>query len=416
MTSDKIIQPFPPPTAVSLFSGCGGFCEGIDSAGFNILVAVENDHYACDTYRFNFETPLFADDVRIFLSGSNRSHTVEYGLQDVDLLFGGPPCQGYSQIGTRSLGDHRNDLYQEYVRVLTELKPKVFLMENVPNMLLMNKGHYRDLILNALRSAGYSNTTYVQVMASEYGVPQDRKRVFFVGTHDRFDLNFDLCSFVMNSLANIRVKQPVTVWEAIGDLPCNVVASGETMPYPNEYTSCFQQSMRLDCDSMTYSIADKFRRGIRRSGKICLHNHHTKEIQQRRLNLISMLEAGKKANSLPKEIWNGARPEKWRRLHPDRPAYTLLANMHRDMSEFVHPVLNRWITVREAARLQSFHDGFVFVGSEWQQLKQIGNAVPPLMGQAIGLVARNLLERIYKRPEQSRTTSSQVLAQVLLPF
>src|SRR5690606_25284779 len=100
---------------------------------------------------------------------------------------------------------------------------------------------------------------------------------------------------------------------------------------------------------------------------------------------------GKKADSLPSEIWNGARPEKWRRLHPDKPAYTILAQMHRDLSEWVHPKLDRWITVREAARLQSFHDGFIFKSSEWQMLKQIGNAVPPLLAHAVATMSMAIL-------------------------
>jgi DNA (cytosine-5)-methyltransferase 1 len=118
-----------------------------------------------------------------------------------------------------------------------------------------------------------------------------------------------------------------------------------------------------------------------------LYNHHTKEIQERRKALIALLKPGAKGDSLPKDVWNGLRPEKWRRLPIDKPAYTILAQMHRDLSEWVHPKFERWITVREAARLQSFHDGFVFHSSEWQMLKQIGNAVPPLMARALATVA-----------------------------
>ncbi|MFZ5527309.1 MAG: DNA cytosine methyltransferase [Pseudomonadota bacterium] len=129
------------------------------------------------------------------------------------------------------------------------------------------------------------------------------------------------------------------------------------------------------------------------------------------------LEPGKKADSLPKHIWNGARPEKWRRLHPDLPSYTILAQMHRDLSEWVHPRLNRWITVREAARLQSFHDGFIFKSSEWQQLKQIGNAVPPLLGYALGSLAQALLAAVddgTMKPKSKRKIAIPV-QQILIP-
>jgi DNA (cytosine-5)-methyltransferase 1 len=125
-----------------------------------------------------------------------------------------------------------------------------------------------------------------------------------------------------------------------------------------------------------------------------LYNHHTKEIQKRRKDLIALLKQGAKADSLPEKVWNGARPEKWRRLHSGKPAYTILAQMHRDLSEWVHPDHERWITVREAARLQSFHDGFIFKSSEWQMLKQIGNAVPPLLARALASAAEGVLERL----------------------
>ena len=401
--------------AVSLFSGCGGFCEGIELAGYKIASAVEKDRFAADTYRFNFpNVPLFDGDVREYLHPEHKETTQDLDLEDVDLVFGGPPCQGFSQIGTRSLDDERNNLYHEFVRVLKALNPPVFLMENVPNIVALYKGHYKNLILAAFKEAGYGNTTFVRVTASDYGVPQERKRVFFVGISDRFKFPYDLQSFILGLLAQQTISKPVSVWEAIGDLPAEVVHSGFTMDYPPEHFSEYQEVMRLDCSHVPYSRTEKMRKGIRHFDKIELHNHHTKEIQERRLSLIQMLEPGKKANSLPKSVWNGLRPEKWRRLHPDQPAYTLLANMHRDLSEFVHPKLNRWITVREAARLQSFHDGFVFVGSEWQQLKQIGNAVPPLMGKVMGVVAAHVLEALTSNTRPASLTAQPT--QAVLPL
>ena len=204
--------------------------------------------------------------------------------------------------------------------------------------------------------------------------------------------DYDLQQFAESILAAFRVERPVTVWRAISDLPAEIVDSGHTMAYPKaRRLSSYQKLMRLDQDFGIYTKTVKRSRGFG-SGPLKLHNHHTKEIRERRLRLISLLAPGERANSLPKSVWNGTRPEKWRRLHPDMPAYTILANMHRDLSEFVHPKLQRWITVREAARLQSFHDGFVFVGSEWQQLKQVGNAVPPILAHAMGTLAVRLLQ------------------------
>ncbi len=380
------------PTAVSLFSGCGGFCEGIATSGFDIRVAVELDKYACETYRYNFpSTPLFEGDVHEFLKAGS-DHRALYRLDKIDLVFGGPPCQGFSQIGKRDLDDERNELYKQYTRVIAELKPRVFLMENVPNLALMNKGHFKQLILKEFASLGYSNTIMLRVSADDYGVPQTRQRVIFIGTRDEDMLSEDLEDLCHSILEGVKVASPVTVKEAIGDLPSEIVHSGETLAYPKMVRpSTFQKEMRLDYNGALYSKNAKKARGLGKQ-PAQLFNHHTKEIQARRAHLISLLKPGLKADSLPKEIWNGARPEKWRRLHPDRPSYTILAQMHRDMSEWVHPSLNRWITVREAARLQSFHDGFIFRGSEWQQLKQIGNAVPPLLAHALGLMAGKVLQ------------------------
>lgn len=382
----------PNPTAVSLFSGCGGFCEGIKLAGFDIKVAVEYDKYACETYRANFpDTPLFEGDIHNFLGRNAKEHRKLYELNDIDLVFGGPPCQGYSQIGPRDHGDDRNELYREYARVVTELKPRMFLLENVPNLLLMSKGHFRDAILSHFAELGYSNTTFLKVSADDFGVPQTRERVFFFGTRDDLRCQVDIKAYAQAILKQFKVAEPVTVWQAIGDLPANVVPSGHTMKYPTvRRPSSFMQMMRLDYSAGPYTKAMKQPLGIGKS-EVLLHNHHTKEMQAKRAHLISFLKPGEKANSLPKEIWNGARPEKWRRLHPDLPSYTILAQMHRDLSEWVHPKLERWITVREAARLQSFHDGFVFRSSEWQMLKQIGNAVPPLLAHAAGQMAFAIL-------------------------
>lgn len=400
-----------PLTAVSLFSGCGGFCEGVELAGFEVKVAVELDRFACETYRHNFpKTPLFEGDIHDFLQGSGVEHRSKYGLDQVDLVFGGPPCQGFSQIGPRDLFDDRNELYLQYARIVKALRPKVFLMENVPNILLMKGGHFRDAILEHFASIGYKNTTFVRVSAADFGVPQTRERVFFFGTRSDLYIEEDLRSYALGVLETLKVGRPVTVSEAIGDLPASVVHSGHTMPYPDvRKPSSFMKQMRLDYSGTLYTKAMKRHRGIGPKSEALLHNHHTKEIQEKRAHLISFLRPGHKADSLPKEIWNGARPEKWRRLHPDLPSYTILAQMHRDLSEWVHPGLERWITVREAARLQSFHDGFVFKSSEWQMLKQIGNAVPPLLGHAAATMIKAVVEECERSQSKARSSGDEVL-------
>jgi DNA (cytosine-5)-methyltransferase 1 len=282
----------------------------------------------------------------------------------------------------------------------------MFLLENVPNLLLMNKGHFRDAILSHFAEIGYSNTIYLKVSAADFGVPQTRERVFFLGTRDDLGLKGDLASLAQSLLDQLKTPEPITVWQAIGDMPSAVVPSGHVMPYPAiSEPSSFMRMMRLDYSDGPYKQEWK----QRQADGLVLYNHHTKEMLAKRAHLISFLKPGEKANSLPKEIWNGARPEKWRRLHPDLPSYTILAQMHRDLSEWVHPKLERWITVREAARLQSFHDGFIFKSSEWQMLKQIGNAVPPLLAHAAGRMARSILRAVPERTAGHTAPPKQVL-------
>ncbi|MEU2612149.1 DNA cytosine methyltransferase [Micromonospora sp. NPDC007271] len=385
--------------AVSLFSGCGGFCEGVRLAGFEVRAAVEMDRFAAQTYRANFpEVALFQGDVHHFLNPGAEEWTREAsrfeGVEEgkIDLLFGGPPCQGYSQIGTRILDDPRNELYLQFIRVLTALRPRLFIMENVPNMLLLAKGRFKREVLEAFAAAGYSNCDVQVLVASDYGVPQVRRRAIFVGIRDGEKLDEPVQDLIRDALD--EEKQPVqTVWDALRDLPERTAIHYEPVSYPRSSVhNDILDEMRLDRDGRWYPAAGKAL--LLPPGGRRLHNHHTKEIQERRKKLIAMLAPGAKGDSLPKEVWNGLRPEKWRRLPLDKPAYTILAQMHRDLSEWVHPRFERWITVREAARLQSFHDGFVFHSSEWQMLKQIGNAVPPLLGRAVASAARQVLESL----------------------
>jgi DNA (cytosine-5)-methyltransferase 1 len=387
-------------TAVSLFSGCGGFCEGVRRAGFDVLAAVELDKFAAVTYRANFpEVPLFEGDVHAFLdeahddwTAAQRKRFSHLGFGEIDLLFGGPPCQGYSQIGTRILDDPRNEMYLQYIRVLKHLRPKVFLMENVPNMLLLAKGRFKREVLDSFSAAGYSNCGVKVVSADNYGVPQVRRRAIFFGVRDDLEAGADAEELLTEFLKQQERPAP-TAWEAIKDLPEQTAIHYEDLDYPRtRMVSGFLDEMRLDRDGEWYGAEEKTISQQRQ--RRALANHHTKEIQARRKALIALLKPGAKGDSLPKEVWNGLRPEKWRRLPVDRPAYTILAQMHRDMSEWVHPRFERWITVREAARLQSFHDGFVFHTSEWQMLKQIGNAVPPLLGRAVASAADAVLDRI----------------------
>ncbi len=387
--------------ALSLFSGIGGLCEGVKLAGFNVVSAVELDKYACQSYRNNFsQIPLFEGSVADFLNPGSPSFEREYDLVtregQVDLVFGGPPCQGFSQIGPRDIRDPRNEMYMHMVRIAEVLNPKAVLIENVPNLLMLRGGLFKHRIVEAFTEIGYANWAILKLSADEFGVPQSRKRVFFIFLRERTP--YDLQAFCESCASQLKSAAKVSVDEALSDLPYEVAPNSEALlPYPpSSGLSRYQKEMRLDSNGEIYSSDEKFESykvAVRSDSEdYYLHSHHTKEIQQKRKNLLKYLAQGQKASSLPKEIWNNARPEKWRRFYPDRPAHTLMAQMHRDLSEWIHPHVDRWITVREALRLQSFHDGFVLDSSEWQQFKQVGNAVPPLLGRVPASVISSIIE------------------------
>jgi DNA (cytosine-5)-methyltransferase 1 len=387
--------------AISLFSGAGGFCEGVRLAGWKVLCGVEADEQACQTHTANFpEVTLFQRDITNFLRELHPQAGIpalkEIHAASVDVVFGGPPCQGFSQIGPRDPNDPRNLLYTEFVRVVERLQPRAVVMENVPNMIAMQDGHFKKEIEKAFRKAGYARTIVQPVLASDFGVPQHRRRVFWFGLRDDLPLEGDLADAVRRLMERQKAPYAVTVRQAISDLPERVSEDDEPIPYakkPAGRYSDYQKLMRLDWDTPLLS-SDRKRKG---HAVDALHNHHTKNVEAHRKRIIKAIRPGAKGNSLPRELWNGTREHKWRRLDPDKPSYTILAQMHRDLSEWIHPTYDRWITVREAARLQSFHDGFVFHGSEWQQLKQVGNAVPPLMALAVARTTAQLLASVRKK-------------------
>ena len=379
---------------VSLFSGAGGFCEGFKLAGWKVLCAVEVDTQACLTHAENFnDVPLFRSKIERFLREEQEGTPglKELISEKIDVVYGGPPCQGFSQIGPRIMSDPRNRMYKEFVRVVRLLKPRAFVMENVPNMLSMNNGHFKSKIVRAFGRAGYKRVAILKALASEFGVPQNRRRVFFLGLRDGLPFPDDFANAAESLIKAQKASNTVTVREALSDLPEAVSEDDGPLPYPKMLGgrySDYQKLMRLDWDSPL--LPSERKRGHLEAD--ALYNHHTKGIRERRRRIIAEIGPGGRGDSLPPELWNGTRGHKWRPLHPDKPSYTILAQMHRDLSEWIHPKHDRWITVREAARLQSFHDGFVFMGSECQQLKQVRNAVPPLMGLAIARTAAGLLE------------------------
>lgn len=332
-------------TFIDLFSGCGGLSLGFEMAGFESVIAIDFWQDALDTYAYNRKSAktLCAD-----LSKLHPSEIKEnYDIQAVDVIIGGPPCQGFSIAGKRIIDDDRNKLYKSFVNFVSFFKPKAFIMENVPNILSMGDGIIRESILKDFSDLGYA-IQYKVLTASDYGVPQNRRRAVFVGLLDGTNFEFP----------KVLTENPVTTRQAIEDLPdCSIV---DGSPYPAKCSSEFQTWARQNSDAV--------------------YNHEISKHNEQTVRIISMVPDGGNYKDLPEEFQNTRKVHiAWTRLNSSRPSITIDTG-HR---HHFHYEFNRIPTVRESARIQSFPDDFVFTGSKTSQYKQVGNAVPPLMAFAL---------------------------------
>jgi len=381
--------------ALSVFSGMGGLDDGIEQAGFDLIGAVDNSDFVAINHPVNFpSTPFYHGDARDLLSDDWKDKEESFPIEDLDLLAGGPPCQGVSQIGPRNIDDVRNDLFEVFVGLAAKYQPSAVLMENVPNIHKLHDGYFDEEVRSGLKNNGYSNVVRVTLHANDYEIPQERERAFYFATRDDLPLDYGLRQFVDAMVDSLKTEGQVSVWDSISDLPDEVVEEGETLPYPDCVDPTdYQREMRRDYDGGIYPAEMVLSRGISERDRTKLYHQHTKGITQKRIDRIRHLEPGDDGGMIPDELWDGRR-WKYRRLPFDGPSHTLTAQMHRDLAEWVHPKkeLDRWITVREAMRLQSFHDGFVLKVSEYQQLKQIGNSVPPLLGRVVGRICEAMLQ------------------------
>ncbi len=331
-------------TFIDLFSGCGGLSLGFEMEGYHSILAIDNWQDALDTYMHNRPgAKTLCEDI----ASINLPELKEkYGISKVDVIIGGPPCQGFSLAGKRIIEDKRNTLYKSFVRFVQCFQPKAFVMENVPNILSMGNGLVRESILKDFRDLGY-HVTYRVMLASDYGVPQNRKRAVFVGM-----LNGEY------KFPEKMIDNPVTSKDAISDLPEGSLEDGANYPY--EPQSNYQSLLRKDSNGVYNHL-------------ITIHTEQTQRI-------IGMVPDGGNYKNLPKELWNTRKVHiAWTRLNSQKPSFTIDCGHNHHF----HYVYNRVPTVRESARLQSFPDKFIFLGGKGSQLKQVGNAVPPLMASAI---------------------------------
>ena len=333
------------PKLIDLFCGCGGFSLGFEKAGFEVLLGIDIWADALKTFAFNHRgsKTLLADlslihpsDTRSILDG-----------ETVDVIIGGPPCQGFSVAGKRIVDDIRNKLYKNFVNFVAHFKPKAFVMENVPNILTIGGGAIREAILEDFAALGYT-TEYKIMTASDYGVPQNRRRAIFVGFRNGHHFEFP----------SPLKSEKVTSSEAISDLPEHSLDDGHD--YVAEPMSDYQMLMR-------------------KNSKV-INNHQATVHNPKTVEIISLVPDGGNYKDLPEHHKDTRRVHiAWTRLNSNRPRFTIDTG-HR---HHFHYSYNRIPTARESARIQSFPDDFFFTCSRTSQLKQIGNAVPPLLAETI---------------------------------
>ena len=337
---------------VSLFSGCGGLDLGLIHAGFEIIVANDKMPEAVKTYQKNIGKNIILGDLREKETRKKILNFVKPG--NVDLVVGGPPCQGFSTLGDKLSCDPRNNLFDSFADMVDTLKPKYFLMENVKAMTTMYGGQFKDYVIQRFNDLNY-NVSYVVLNAANYGVPQNRERVFFFGTKENKQFSFP---------KNTHGKEDnLLPFETVENWIMDIV--GKEKKIPNHIPL----------------------------------NHS--EIVTRRYELIP--EGGKlpPPDELPSDIRRLNFGNTYKRLHREKPSPTLVPGNNAFP---IHPVLNRSLTPREAARLQTFPDEFIVEGNRKTQCIQVGNAVPPLLGKILG---KSILSYVKKKSKstQIRTIS-----------
>jgi len=336
------------PTVIDMFSGCGGLSRGFMDAGYEVLLGVDHEEIALKTFKHNhggaiaFHGDLFKKETLLDMARLIKT-------KKVDVIVGGPPCQGFSLTGSRQEDDARNTLFQSMVEAVKLFQPKAFVLENVPGLATLYGGKAKTAILEQFGSLGY--TINFQVLyAPDYGVPQIRKRIFFVGLKDGENFEFP------NPI--LEPENYVTCEQAIGDLPSLEHDLGkEKSEYPTEPMSKYQEFMRKNSEILLNNVGT-------------VHTDLVKSV-------IAQVPEGGNHKDLPAGVGDSRKfNEAWTRYHSQKPSKTIDTG-HRN---HFHYKWHRVPTVRENARLQSFPDDFEFFGNKTQQYRQVGNAVPPLLG------------------------------------
>lgn len=376
--------------SIDLFAGAGGLSCGLTLAGFKPLLANELMAQYAETYQVNHQdTQVVVGDVRQICEIDLKKRL---GVQEgeIDLVAGGPPCQGFSiNAPIRTLDDERNHLFKDFLRVVAALKPKAVVIENVPGIISLGKGTVVQQIYIELQAMGYK-VNHKILFAGHYGVPQMRFRTVFVGIRNyQGEISFPEPQFAAQAVANFtgakslclsvpplfyqHLKPQVTVWDALSDLPD--IQNGQSISpdhYAQRAKNDYQSYLRRGCDRLTA--------------------HYCARVADINLERLKYIPQGGSWRDIPHELLPAGlrrarrsdHTKRYGRLHPEALCSTVLTKCDPHWGSFFHPTQDRIISVREAARIQSFPDSYLFTGSLTQQYEQIGNAVPPLLGKAIG--------------------------------
>ncbi|RWX43267.1 DNA (cytosine-5)-methyltransferase 1 [Candidatus Electrothrix aarhusensis] len=358
------------PTAISLFCGAGGCSYGFQQAGFDILYAADIDKTAVATYEKNFpDTKVEQIDIDK-IDFDQLLLDLDLLPKQLDILIGGPPCQGFSTAGSRFWDDPRNHLLKSYVHALNILKPKWFLMENVEGLLTANRGTYITEAAKAFIELGYK-IRIEKIYAHEYGIPQRRKRVLIFG--NRLGLNFEMPRPTSKVSGKIFKNSENTISDAIADLPAPAKKHGEptVLPTTHDIIGVKKQEYTVD-DHCSPNIE-----GVQKERICALQPGQTMKDLPEKLQHGSFKKRANRrvADGTPTEK-RGGPPSGLKRLRADQPCLTITGAATR---ELIHPTQNRPLTLRECARIQTFPDSFTFCGSASERVRQIGNAIPPLL-------------------------------------
>lgn len=377
------------PTFVDVFAGGGGLSLGLTMAGLHLRLAVEKEQHAADTLYLNHpEAPngvVDARDIRDLLKDRKKLSK----LRGIDVIAGGPPCQPFSMARRHSEADRKDPrrfLFRSYIELVRRLRPRIVILENVPGIENAAGGNISEAIHDEFAAIGYA-MQHQLLNAADYGVPQNRQRFFFIGVRRRDfrDPNATLRG-IFEQIQKSKRNGRTAAREALSGIPRLKAGAGAQV---------VRKSSRGRLTRYGREMSD-------RSAEL-LHNHETRPHNPRDLAIFKALKWGETAEQL-----EGRRPgtipyqlesfsDKYRKIHPHRPAPTIPAHLHRDANSFVHFSVPRGITAREAARFQSFPDRYVFLGGFGHAFIQIGNAVPPKLAEVVGRAVKDALASARQR-------------------